>query len=99
MTAPTPARPLPYRVARIHARLLAAATDHPGPCRGRSAWIDEDPATRARAAQLCRDACPGETFRLCAEFADAADVRHGVYAGTDRTTTSTTTSTTERTRT
>ena len=63
-----------------------AAVDGRVPCRGREEWQCDDAGARAKAADACWD-CP--LLTACAEYADAADERHGVWAGVDRTTTRT----------
>ena len=75
---------------------MRQAADVRPPCAGSTAWTGEDRDARARAARLCRNACP--LLARCGAYADAAGETWGVYGGRDydprehddRTTTSTT---------
>ena len=64
---------------------LAELAGHRGhtPCQlDANAWWSTDAEERATAARACTD-CP--VLGACAAYADAAQERHGVWAGLDRT--------------
>ncbi|WP_380161556.1 WhiB family transcriptional regulator [Kineococcus sp. R86509] len=74
--------------ARVFYRLASALADVDGatPCRDRDEFHDDDRRVRAQVAQLCTG-CP--VLQACGDYAEAADERHGVWAGRDRTRTAT----------
>lgn len=70
--------------ARLSGRLTELAdAGIDWPCRDSGdLWFADDVDERAAAAELCVT-CPA--LAACARYADAADERHGVWAGKDRT--------------
>jgi len=81
MSKPPTNHGLPEDAQRLHLELTAAAEQQRSPCRGRDEWTSEDAADRAAALEACSH-CPLQA--PCAAYARAADERHGVWAGLDR---------------
>ena len=70
--------------ARTAWAALADALDRepPAPCTGRAEWTNESASDRLYAAGHCAR-CP--VLAACSTYAEAANERHGVWAGVDRT--------------